>query len=118
MVAGSFTVAGEQDQQEIGDRTAAGPDGKDPASVAALTEVLAAIIERAQAIGESGPGEPSPGESGGKMPCDGLTADGILVIYQELIRWYGEDDPAVGRLLEGVLADEQERPDGAPDFPG
>ena len=113
MAAGSFTVVRERDHRKMGEGPAGGSDGKDPASVAALTDVLATIIERAHTIRQTHPGA-GPGE----MPCDGLTAEGIVVIYQEIIRWYGEDDPAIRGLLEDILADEEEHADDAPGLPG
>jgi hypothetical protein len=63
---------------------------KDPtAATAALADVMATVMERA-----------------GRIQEDGLTTERVILVYQEIIRWHGEDDPASRGLLEGMLADE------------
>ena len=37
----------------------------------------------------------------------------VLPTYQEIIRWLGNDDPVTRRLLEDILADEEEHADVA-----
>ena len=53
------------------------------------------------------------------MLRDNLTAERIVIeTYQEVIRWPGNDDPATRRLLEGILADEEEHADDLIGLPG
>jgi bacterioferritin len=35
----------------------------------------------------------------------------VITTYQEIIRRLGDDDPTTRRLLEGILADEEEHAD-------
>ena len=43
------------------------------------------------------------------MLRDNLIAERIVITtYQEIIRWLRNDDPTTRRLLEGILADEEE----------
>jgi bacterioferritin len=50
---------------------------------------------------------------------DNLTAERIVITtYQEIIRWLGDDDPTTRRLLEGILADEEEHADDLVDLLG
>ena len=53
------------------------------------------------------------------MLRDNLTAERIVITtYQEIIRWLGDDDPTTRRLLEGILADEEEHADDLVDLLG
>jgi bacterioferritin len=53
------------------------------------------------------------------MLRDNLTAERIVITtYQEIIRWLGNDDPTTRRLLEGILADEEEHADDLIDLLG
>jgi bacterioferritin len=53
------------------------------------------------------------------MLRDNLTAERIVITtYQEIIRWLGDDDPTTRRLLEGILADEEEHADDIVDLLG
>jgi bacterioferritin len=51
------------------------------------------------------------------MLRDNLTAERIVIeTYQEIIRWLGNDDPTTRRLLEGILAEEEEHADDIVDL--
>ncbi len=53
------------------------------------------------------------------MLRDNLTAERIVITtYQEIIRWMGDDDPTTRRLLEDILADEEEHADDLVDLLG
>jgi bacterioferritin len=53
------------------------------------------------------------------MLRDNLTAERIVITtYQEIIRWLGNGDPTTRRLLEAILADEQEHADDIDDLLG
>jgi bacterioferritin len=53
------------------------------------------------------------------MLRDNLAAERIVIItYQEVIRWLGDDDPTTRRLIEGILADEEEHADDLVDLLG
>jgi bacterioferritin len=53
------------------------------------------------------------------MLRDNLTAERIVITtYQEIIRWIGDDDPTTRRLLEDILADEEEHADDLVDLLG
>jgi bacterioferritin len=53
------------------------------------------------------------------MLRDNLTAERIVITtYQEIIRWLGDDDPTTRRLLEDILADEEEHADDIVDLLG
>jgi bacterioferritin len=53
------------------------------------------------------------------MLRDNLTAERIVITtYQEMIRWLGNDDPTTRRLLEDILADEEEHADDIIDLLG
>ena len=53
------------------------------------------------------------------MLRDNLTAERIVITtYQEIIRWLGDGDPTTRRLLEGILADEEEHADDLVDLLG
>jgi bacterioferritin len=53
------------------------------------------------------------------MLRDNLTAERIVITtYQEIIRWLGDDDPTTRRLLEDILADEEEHADDLVDLLG
>jgi bacterioferritin len=46
------------------------------------------------------------------MLRDNLAAERIVIAaYQEMIRWLGNDDPTTRRMIEGILADEEEHAD-------
>ena len=51
------------------------------------------------------------------MLRDNLTAERIVITtYQEIIRWLGDGDPTTRRLLEDILADEEEHADDIVDL--
>src|ERR1700744_1513317 len=53
------------------------------------------------------------------MLRDNLTAERIVITtYQEIIRWLGDGDPTTRRMLEGILADEEEHADDIVDLLG
>jgi bacterioferritin len=53
------------------------------------------------------------------MLRDNLTAERIVITtYQEIIRWLGDGDPTTRRLLEGILAEEEEHADDLVDLLG
>ena len=74
----------------------------------------ATIAERAHTTYETYPDEDLAG-----MLRDNLTAERIVITtYQEMIRWVGDDDPTTRRLLEDILADEEEHADDLIDLLG
>ena len=74
----------------------------------------ATLAERAHTTYETYPDEDLEG-----MLRDNLAAERIAIItYQEIIRWLGNDDPTTRRLLEGILADEEEHADDIVDLLG
>jgi bacterioferritin len=74
----------------------------------------ATIAERAHTSYETHPDEDLEG-----MLRDNLAAERIVIItYQEIIRWLGNDDPTTRRLIEGILADEEEHADDLVDLLG
>lgn len=53
------------------------------------------------------------------MLRDNLAAERIVITtYQEIIRWLGNDDPTTRRLVEDILADEEEHADDIIDLLG
>jgi bacterioferritin len=53
------------------------------------------------------------------MLRDNLTAERIVITtYQEIIRWLGDGDPTTRRMIEGILADEEEHADDLVDLLG
>lgn len=53
------------------------------------------------------------------MLRDNLAAERIVIAtYQEIIRWLGNDDPTTRRLVEDILADEEEHADDIIDLLG
>jgi len=51
------------------------------------------------------------------MLQENLIAERIVIeIYQQVIRWLGEDDPTTRRLLESILAEEEEHADDLADL--
>jgi bacterioferritin len=42
----------------------------------------------------------------------------VITTYQEIIRWIGDDDPTTRRLLEKILAQEEEHADDIADLLG
>ena len=51
------------------------------------------------------------------MLRDNLAAERIVITtYQEIIRWLGDGDPTTRRLLEDILADEEEHADDIVDL--
>jgi bacterioferritin len=53
------------------------------------------------------------------MLRDNLAAERIVIAtYQEMIRWLGNDDPTTRRMIEGILADEEEHADDIVDLLG
>ena len=74
----------------------------------------ATLAERAHTTYETYPDEDLEG-----MLRDNLTAERIVITtYQEIIRWLGNDDPTTRRLIEGILADEEEHADDIVDLLG
>src|SRR5690349_18225652 len=56
--------------------------------------------------------EYKPGESLTDMIKEDLVAERIAIeSYSEIVRWLGNDDPTTRRLLEGILAVEEEHAD-------
>ena len=54
-----------------------------------------------------------------RMLAENLVAERIVITtYQEIIRWIGDGDPTTRRLLEGILADEEEHADDLVDLLG
>lgn len=53
------------------------------------------------------------------MLKENLAAERIVIMtYQEIIRWLGDDDPTTRRLLEKILAEEEEHADDLADLLG
>ncbi len=53
------------------------------------------------------------------MLRDNLTAERIVITtYQEVIRWIGDADPTTRRMIEEILADEEEHADDLVDLLG
>ena len=53
------------------------------------------------------------------MLKENLTAERIVITtYQEIIRWLGSDDPTTRRLMEKILAEEEEHADDIVDLLG
>lgn len=53
------------------------------------------------------------------MLKENLVAERIVIqTYQEVIRWIGDDDPTTRRMLESILADEEEHADDLLDLLG
>jgi bacterioferritin len=53
------------------------------------------------------------------MLRENLTAERIVITtYQEIIRWLGDGDPTTRRLLEAILAEEEEHADDIVDLLG
>jgi bacterioferritin len=53
------------------------------------------------------------------MLRENLTAERIVITtYQEIVRWLGDDDPTTRRLIEDILADEEEHADDIIDLLG
>jgi bacterioferritin len=53
------------------------------------------------------------------MLRDNLTAERIVITtYQEIIRWLADGDPTTRRMIEGILADEEEHADDLVDLLG
>jgi bacterioferritin len=53
------------------------------------------------------------------MLAENLAAERIVIAtYQEIIRWLGNDDPTTRRLLEKILAEEEEHADDLIDLLG
>jgi bacterioferritin (cytochrome b1) len=105
MPAGSFTadVAAirERARQKMEEGPVTDSYGKDPEDVIAV-------------LNETHPDEDLEG-----MLRDNLAAERIVIItYQEIIRWLGNDDPTTRRLIEGILADEEEHADDLVDLLG
>ena len=74
----------------------------------------ATVAQRAHTTYETYPDEDLDG-----MLRDNLTAERIVIItYQEIIRWLGNDDPTTRRLLEDILADEEGHADDLIDLLG
>jgi len=134
MPGGSFTAditaIRERARQKMEQGPVTASYGKDPKEViAVLNEVLATEIvcwmrytrhaisatgiNRAQVAGEFT--EHAESERGHAM----LAAERIVITtYQEIIRWIGDGDPTTRRLLEGILADEEEHADDLVDLLG
>ena len=108
-VSGEFTEHAEEERQHAmwaAERiTQLGGDPDfDPATIA----------ERAHTTYETYPDADLEG-----MLRDNLTAERIVITtYQEMIRWVGDDDPTTRRLLEDILADEEEHADDLIDLLG
>lgn len=54
-----------------------------------------------------------------RMLEENLVAERIVIsAYQEMVRWIGDSDPTTRRLLESILADEEEHADDLNDLLG
>ena len=54
-----------------------------------------------------------------RMLRENLVAERIVISsYQEIIRWVGDDDPTTKRLMETILAEEEEHADDLTDLLG
>lgn len=54
-----------------------------------------------------------------RMLTENLVAERIVISsYQEIIRWLGNDDPTTRRLMESILAEEEEHADDLTDLLG
>lgn len=54
-----------------------------------------------------------------RMLKENLVAERIVITtYQEIIRWIGNDDPTTRRLMESILAEEEEHADDLKDLLG
>jgi bacterioferritin len=74
----------------------------------------ATIAGRAHTTYETYRGEDLEG-----MLRDNLAAERIVITtYQEIIRWIGDGDPTTRRMLEDILADEEEHADDIVDLLG
>jgi bacterioferritin len=74
----------------------------------------ATVAERAHTAYETFPDGDLEG-----MLRDNLTAERIVITtYREIIRWIGDDDPTTRRLLEDILADEEDHADDLVDALG
>jgi bacterioferritin len=74
----------------------------------------ATIAARAHTTSETPPDEDLEG-----MLRENLTAERIVIeTYQEIIRWLGNDDPTTRRLIEDILAEEEEHADDILDLLG
>jgi bacterioferritin len=74
----------------------------------------ATIAERAHTTYETYDDEDLKG-----MLRDNLVAERIVIeSYQEIIRWLGDGDPTTRRLMEDILADEEEHADDILDLLG
>lgn len=53
------------------------------------------------------------------MLRENLTAERVVITtYQEIVRWLGDDDPTTRRLIEDILAEEEEHADDLLDLLG
>jgi bacterioferritin len=53
------------------------------------------------------------------MLQENLVAERIVISsYQEIIRWIGDSDPTTRRLMESILAEEEEHADDLTDLLG
>ena len=137
MPADSFSadIAAIRDRarQKMEDGPVTDSYGKDPKEVISiLNEVLATEIvcwmrysrhaisatgiDRGQVAGEFT--EHADDDLEG-MLRENLTAERIVITtYQEIIRWLGADDPTTRRLMEDILAEEEEHADDIVDLLG
>lgn len=54
-----------------------------------------------------------------RMLQENLVAERIVITtYQEIVRWLGDDDPTTRRLMESILAEEEEHADDLNDLLG
>jgi bacterioferritin len=109
MLAGSFTAdiaaIRERTRRKMEEGPVTGSYGKDPKEV---------IAGRAHTTYETYRDEDLAG-----MLRDNLAAERVVITtYQEIIRWLGADDPTTRRLLEGILAYEEEHADALVDLLG
>ena len=87
-----------------------------------FTADVAAIRERARQRMEEGPVTGSYGKDPQDVIAvlnEALAAERIVITtYQEIMRWLGDGDPTTRRMLEGILADEEEHADDLVDLLG
>ncbi len=117
MPTGSFTAditaIRKRARQKMEEGPVTGSYGKDPKEViAVLNEVLATEIVCWMRY-------PRHAISATGINRAQVTAERIVITtYQEIIRWIGDGDPTTRRLLEGILADEEEHADDLVDLLG
>jgi bacterioferritin len=108
-VAGEFTEHAESERQHamrVAERISqlGGDPDFDPATIAARSHTTYETFADDDLTG---------------MLTENLAAERIVIItYQEIARWLGGDDPTTRRLIEDILAEEEEHADDIIDLLG